>query len=73
MKCLADKSQDKLTRTGALQKYESIRRSMVRLHYPDLELKVSKFQKQIFLFSFDPKTERNYFFDFCPKDGKWVK
>ena len=28
--------------------YESIRRSMVRLHYPDLELKVSKLQKQIF-------------------------
>ena len=24
-------------------------------------LKVSKFQKQIFLFSFEPKTERNYF------------
>ena len=25
-------------------------------------LKVSKFQNQIFLFSFEPKTERNYFF-----------
>ena len=25
------------------------------------ELKVSKFQKQIFLFSFEPKTEQNYF------------
>ena len=25
-------------------------------------LKVSKFQKQIFSFSFEPKTERNYFF-----------
>ena len=24
-------------------------------------LKVSKFQKQIFLFSFEPKNERNYF------------
>ena len=24
-------------------------------------LKVSKFQKQIFLFSFEPKTQRNYF------------
>ena len=24
-------------------------------------IKVSKFQKQIFLFSFEPKTERNYF------------
>ena len=29
-------------------------------------LKVSKFQKQIFLFSFSPKNERNHFFDFCP-------
>ena len=28
-------------------------------------LKVSKFRKQIFLFSFEPKNERNYFFDFC--------
>ena len=26
-------------------------------------LKVSKFQKQIFLFSFEPKNERNYFLD----------
>jgi hypothetical protein len=27
----------------------------------DLGLKVSKFQKQIFLFSFEPRNERNYF------------
>ena len=27
-------------------------------------LNVSKFQEQIFLFSFPPKNERNYFFDF---------
>ena len=26
------------------------------------KLKVSKFQKQILLFSFEPKTKRNYFF-----------
>ena len=31
-------------------------------------LKVSNFQKQIFLFSFEPKTEQNYFFDICPRD-----
>ena len=37
------------------------------------KLKVSKFQKQIFLFSFEPKTEQKLFFDFCPKDLKWVK
>ena len=35
-------------------------------------LKVSKFQNQIFLFSFEPKTQQ-FFFDFCPKDLKWVK
>ena len=29
-------------------------------------LKVSKFQKQIFLFSFEPKNEKKSFFDFCP-------
>ena len=28
-------------------------------------LKVSKFWKQIFLFSFEPKNERNYFFIFA--------
>ena len=28
-------------------------------------LKVSKFPKQIFLFSFEPKTERNYFLIFA--------
>ena len=31
------------------------------------ELKVSKFQKQIFLFSFEPKTRTKLFFDFYPK------
>ena len=36
-------------------------------------LKVSKFQKQIFLFSFEPKNEQYNFFDFCPKDLKYVK
>ena len=36
-------------------------------------LKVSKFQKQIFLFSFPPKNEGNYFFYFCPKDLKCVQ
>ena len=35
--------------------------------------KVSKFQKQIFVVSFEPKTGLNYIFDFCPKDLKWVK
>ena len=29
------------------------------------QLKVSKFQKQIFLFSFEPKTE-HFFFEFFP-------
>ena len=38
-----------------------------------LGIKVSKFQKQFFLFSFVPKNDRNYFFDFCPKNLKWVK
>ena len=33
-------------------------------------LKVSKFWKQIFLFSFGPKNERNYLLDFCPKNLK---
>jgi thiamine kinase-like enzyme len=36
-------------------------------------IKVSKFQKQIFLFSFEPKNRTKSFFDFCPKDLKWVK
>ena len=35
-------------------------------------LKVSKFQKQIFLFLFEQKAER-FFFYFCPKDLKWAK
>ena len=34
--------------------------------------KVSKFQKQIFLILFSPKTSE-LFFDCCPKDLKWVK
>ena len=29
-------------------------------------VKVSKFQKQIFLFSFEPKTLTKLFFEFCP-------
>ena len=29
--------------------------------FSNVSLKVSKFQKQIFLFSFEPKNERNYF------------
>ena len=33
-------------------------------------LKVSKFQEQIFLFSFEPKKQTKLFFDFCPKDLK---
>ena len=36
-------------------------------------LKVSKFQKQIFLFSFASKNGRNYFSNFCSKDLEWVK
>jgi hypothetical protein len=28
-------------------------------------LKVSKFQKQVFLFSFEPKNEQNYFLNFA--------
>ena len=31
-----------------------------------LFVKVSKFQKQIFLFSFVPKKRTKLFFDFCP-------
>ena len=34
--------------------------SVVELELAEL-IKVSKFQKQIFLFSFEPKIERNYF------------
>ena len=34
------------------------------------ELKVNKFQKQIFLFLFEPKSGRNYLFDFCPLASK---
>ena len=32
----------------------------------NFSLKVSKFQKQIFLFSFEPKNEKKIFFVFCP-------
>ena len=35
-------------------------------------VKVSKFQKQIFMYSFEPKTEQ-FFIDLCPKDLKWVE
>ena len=34
---------------------------------------ISKFQKQTFLFSFEPKNEQNYFFEFCPSQIKKVK
>ena len=38
----------------------------------ECKVKVSKFQKQIILFSFEPKHGRNYFLDsVCPL--KWVK
>ena len=37
------------------------------------KLKVSKFQKQIFLFSFEPKTEQNYFLIFGSKMGQVKK
>jgi ubiquitin len=33
---------------------------------PETLLKVSKFQKQFFLFSFEPKTKQKYFFLFLP-------
>ena len=36
-------------------------------------VKVSIFQKQILLFSFEPKKWTKLFFDFCPKELKWVK
>ena len=38
-------------------------------------LKVSKFQKQIFMLSFEPKTERNYFliFALASKNGSSQK
>ena len=36
-------------------------------------LKVNKFQKQIYLSSFEPKTEQYYFLISVPKDLKWVK
>ena len=45
----------------------------VRSTRRELPIKVSKFQKQIFLFSFEPKMEQDYFFYFCPKDLKWAK
>ena len=32
-----------------------------QVHYQILELKVNSFRKQIFLFSFEPKTQRKYF------------
>ena len=37
------------------------------LNFTDFVKKVSKFQKQIFLFSFEPKKRTNIFLDFCPK------
>ena len=40
--------------------------NLLNLSEQEVQLKVSKFKKQIFLFSFPPKNERNYFFDFCP-------
>ena len=36
------------------------------------ELKVSKFQKQIFLFSFEPKTDYLKYY-FCPNYLNWAK
>ena len=38
--------------------------SVLELELAEL-IKVSKFQKQIFLFSFEPKTQRNYFLLFA--------
>ena len=38
-----------------------------------VNLKVSKFQKQIFLFSFEPKKERNYFLISALVSKKWVE
>ena len=36
-------------------------------------LKVSKFQKQIFLFSFEPKKPTKLCFDFCPRSPRYLK
>ena len=36
----------------------------------DESIKVSKFQKQIFLFPFEPKNEQNYLFNFLPLESK---
>ena len=36
-------------------------------------LKVSKFQKQILLFSFERQKPTKLFYDFFPKDLNWVK
>ena len=38
-----------------------------------VSLKVSNFQKQIFLFLFEPKKWTKLFFDFCPKDIELIK
>ena len=38
-----------------------------------VSLKVSNFQKQIFLFLFEPKKRTKLFFDFCPKDIELIK
>ena len=43
--------------------YETI--GLIVLWVPSF-LKVSKFQKQIFLISFEPKKRKKLFFDFCP-------
>ena len=47
--------------------------SVVYFFSKNFTSKVSKFQKQIFLFSFEPKHRTKYFNDICPKDLKWVK
>ena len=42
--------------------------------YPPKEmLNVSKSQKQILKFSFEPKVERKYILYFCPSSLQWVK
>ena len=67
--CLAenhDKDKSRRIRGKDLNNAETVSPALSK------HVKVSKFQKQIFMYSFESKTEQ-FFFDLCPKDLKWVK
>ena len=51
-------------------KFESTNKKAILKSY---HVKVGKFQKQIFLFSFEPKKGTKLFLNFCPKDVKYVE